>query len=103
MASQDAVSERGELELKAKFAGAAEGTEIEQTYGHYIISQKVCMIITCRHQLIYIVRSSVLTRISYAGNLTGPKEQLRGGHEGEKQVTIFRYSSLKVFTDLILR
>ena len=38
MASQDAVSERGELELKAKFAGATEGTEIEQTYGHYIIS-----------------------------------------------------------------
>lgn len=37
MASHDAVSERGELELKVKFAGAAEGTEIEQTYSHYII------------------------------------------------------------------
>ena len=34
MASHDAVSERGELELKVKFAGAAEGTEIEQTYSH---------------------------------------------------------------------
>ena len=32
MASHDAVSERGELEVKMKFAGAAEGTEIEQTY-----------------------------------------------------------------------
>ena len=34
MASHDAVSERGERELKVKFAGAAEGTEIEQTYSH---------------------------------------------------------------------
>ena len=34
MASHDAVSERGELELKVKFAGAAEGTETEQTYSH---------------------------------------------------------------------
>ena len=36
MASHDAVSERGELELKMKFAGAVEGTEIEQTYSHCI-------------------------------------------------------------------
>ena len=34
MASHDAVSKRGELEVKMKFAGAAEGTEIEQTYSH---------------------------------------------------------------------
>ena len=40
MASHDAVSERGELELKVKFAGAAEGTEIEQTYSHCMHSYR---------------------------------------------------------------
>ena len=42
MASHDAVSERGELELKMKFAGAAEGTEIEQTYIAGLTYTAVC-------------------------------------------------------------
>ena len=61
------------------------------------------MIITCRHQTKFTLSEAVFSPGSYTGNLTGPKEKLRGGHEGEKQVTIFRYSQLKVFTDLILR
>ena len=95
MASQDAVSERGELELKAKFAGAAEGTEIKQTYGHYIIllSRKICMIITCRHQIKFTLSGAVfLPGFRTLGTLTGPKEKLRGAQEGEKQVKIFRHN-----------
>ena len=34
---------------------------------------------------------------------TGPIENLKGGHEGEKRVTIFRYSQLNVFTGLSIR
>ena len=57
MASHDAYSEREELELKVKFAGAAEGTEIKQTYSHYY--ERFFMIITCRHQTKSILSEAV--------------------------------------------
>ena len=34
---------------------------------------------------------------------TGPTEKLKRGHEGEKWVTIFRYSELNILTELSIR
>ena len=90
MASHDAVSERGELELKVKFAGAAQGTEIEQTYSHYIIQCIMkglhVLIITCRHQTQFILSEAVSLLGFHTLGTTGPTERLNGGHEGETQV-----------------
>ena len=94
MASHDAVSEREELELKVKFAGAVEGTEIKQTYSHYIISWKDFHdYITCRYQIKSLLSEAVfLPDFVHWEPLSGRTERLKEGGEGEKQVTFFRYS-----------
>ena len=51
------------------------------------------MIITCRYQTKFILSEAVfLPGFRTLGPLSGRTERLKGGREGEKQVTFFRYS-----------